>query len=350
MPKESAESSEHMGPMPKKVDLKVKHVVLVLSGKGGVGKTTVAVNLAVALATHGYRTGLLDLDIHGPDVPKMLGLEGAKLVAYEKAGIEPVRARENLSVVSMEFLLESPSSAVIWRGPMKMGAIRQFLEDVHWGDLDFLVVDLPPGTGDEVLTIAQIAPHISGVVVVTTPQEVSILDITKAVHFDRFQQRPRYPRPGDHREHERPDLSSLRKDDRPVRVGRGETGCSKAQRPVPGLDPPGPGDEQGRRRGEALYPRIGEGRRASSRKGKALRDHGKPGENCRGRYEGTITIAKNPGISRATGCLSIAIAREEPCPRAPGSAPLPGPASPSHAGVSARCCTRDNASRRLRSP
>lgn len=183
MPKESAESSEHMGPMPKKVDLKVKHVVLVLSGKGGVGKTTVAVNLAVALATHGYRTGLLDLDIHGPDVPKMLGLEGAKLVAYEKAGIEPVRARENLSVVSMEFLLESPSSAVIWRGPMKMGAIRQFLEDVHWGDLDFLVVDLPPGTGDEVLTIAQIAPHISGVVVVTTPQEVSILDITKAVHF-----------------------------------------------------------------------------------------------------------------------------------------------------------------------
>lgn len=183
MPAEPPDPSEHTGPMPKKVDLKVKHVVLVLSGKGGVGKTTVAVNLAVALATHGYNTGLLDLDIHGPDVPKMLGLEGAKLVAYEKAGIEPVKAREHLSVVSMEFLLESPSSAVIWRGPMKMGAIRQFLEDVHWGDLDFLVVDLPPGTGDEVLTIAQIAPHISGVVIVTTPQEVSILDITKAVHF-----------------------------------------------------------------------------------------------------------------------------------------------------------------------
>jgi len=179
------EPSEPAGPMPEKVDLKVKHVVLVLSGKGGVGKTTIAVNLAVALATHGYRTGLLDLDIHGPDVPKMLGLEGARLVAYEKAGIEPVKAGENLTVVSMEFLLESPSSAVIWRGPMKMGAIRQFLEDVHWGDLDFLVVDLPPGTGDEVLTIAQIAPHIAGVVVVTTPQEVSILDIKKAVHFAR---------------------------------------------------------------------------------------------------------------------------------------------------------------------
>ncbi len=183
MPQDPPEPSEPSMPMPKKVDLKVKHVVLVLSGKGGVGKTTIAVNLAVALATHGYRTGILDLDIHGPDVPKMLGLEGAKLVAYPGTGIEPVKSRENLSVVSMEFLLESPSSAVIWRGPMKMGAIRQFLEDVHWGDLDFLVVDLPPGTGDEVLTIAQLAPRISGVVVVTTPQEVSILDIRKAVHF-----------------------------------------------------------------------------------------------------------------------------------------------------------------------
>jgi ATP-binding protein involved in chromosome partitioning len=177
------EPSEPSAPMPDKVNLKVKHVVLVLSGKGGVGKTTIAVNLAVALATHGYKTGLLDLDIHGPDVPKMLGLEGARMVAYPGTGIEPVKSRENLSVVSMEFLLDSPSSAVIWRGPMKMGAIHQFLEDVRWGDLDFLVVDLPPGTGDEALTIAQIAPRISGVVIVTTPQEVSILDITKAVHF-----------------------------------------------------------------------------------------------------------------------------------------------------------------------
>jgi ATP-binding protein involved in chromosome partitioning len=177
------EQSEPSAPMPQKVDLKVKHVVLVLSGKGGVGKTTIAVNLAVALATHGYKTGLLDLDIHGPNVPKMLGLEGAKLVAYEGSGIEPVKSRENLSVVSMEFLLDSPSSAVIWRGPMKMGAVRQFLEDVHWGDLDFLVVDLPPGTGDEVLSIAQLAPRIAGVVVVTTPQEVSVMDIRKAVHF-----------------------------------------------------------------------------------------------------------------------------------------------------------------------
>jgi ATP-binding protein involved in chromosome partitioning len=177
------EQSEPSAPMPQKVDLKVKHVVLVLSGKGGVGKTTIAVNLAVALATHGYKTGLLDLDIHGPNVPKMLGLEGAKLVAYEGSGIEPVKSRENLTVVSMEFLLDSPSSAVIWRGPMKMGAVRQFLEDVHWGDLDFLVVDLPPGTGDEVLSIAQLAPRIAGVVVVTTPQEVSVMDIRKAVHF-----------------------------------------------------------------------------------------------------------------------------------------------------------------------
>lgn len=168
---------------PKKAKVSADHVVLVLSGKGGVGKSTVAANLAIALANHGHSTGLLDLDIHGPDIPKMLGIEEKKLVSYVKNKIEPVQYSPNLKVVSMAFLLPERSAPVIWRGPMKMAAIRQFLEDVDWGHLDFLVVDLPPGTGDEVLTIAQIAPNIEGAVVVTTPQEVAILDISKAVRF-----------------------------------------------------------------------------------------------------------------------------------------------------------------------
>ncbi|MDG6257935.1 MAG: Mrp/NBP35 family ATP-binding protein [Methanomicrobiaceae archaeon] len=168
---------------PENVDISVQHVVLVLSGKGGVGKSTVAANLALAFSNHGYQTGLLDLDIHGPDIPKMLGIEEAHLASYDQKHIEPVQVTGTLGVVSMAFLLPEKSTPVIWRGPMKMGAIRQFLEDVNWGDLDYLVVDLPPGTGDEALTIAQLAPNIAGVVVVTTPQEVAILDISKAVRF-----------------------------------------------------------------------------------------------------------------------------------------------------------------------
>jgi ATP-binding protein involved in chromosome partitioning len=167
---------------PKKAEISVKHVILVLSGKGGVGKTTIAVNLAMALASHGYQTGLMDLDIHGPDVAKMLGIEGRKLESLQMK-IEPFRITGNLSVVSMAFLLPESSTPIIWRGPMKMSVIEQFLEDVNWGDLDFLVVDLPPGTGDEALSIIQLAPHIRGAVIVTTPQEVSVLDVSKAVRF-----------------------------------------------------------------------------------------------------------------------------------------------------------------------
>ncbi|MDD1679504.1 MAG: Mrp/NBP35 family ATP-binding protein [Methanomicrobiales archaeon] len=166
----------------KKADISVKHVILVLSGKGGVGKTTIAVNLAMALSSHGYQTGLIDLDIHGPDVAKMLGIEGAKLESMDMK-IEPFRITGNLGVISMAFLLPESSTPVIWRGPMKMSVIEQFLEDVNWGDLDFLVVDLPPGTGDEALSIIQLAPNIRGAVIVTTPQEVSVLDVTKAVRF-----------------------------------------------------------------------------------------------------------------------------------------------------------------------
>lgn len=162
---------------------KIKNMLVVMSGKGGVGKTTVAVNLASALAQEGKQVGIMDMDIHGPNVPKMLGLEGAQLISDEN-GIVPIKVKENLKVISMAFLLSNPDSPVIWRGPMKMHAINQFLGDVHWGDLDYLIVDLPPGTGDEPLSIAQQIPGAEAVIV-TTPQDVALLDSRKAVNFAR---------------------------------------------------------------------------------------------------------------------------------------------------------------------
>ncbi len=168
--------------LPPKAEIDVDHVILVLSGKGGVGKSTVAVNLSFALSAHGYSVGLLDLDIHGPNIPKMLGLEGHHLTTLGKM-IQPVRVTGNLAVVSMAFLLPDRSTPVIWRGPMKMSAISQFLSEVDWGHLDFLVVDLPPGTGDEALSIVQLAPNVRGAVIVTTPQEVATMDAMKAVKF-----------------------------------------------------------------------------------------------------------------------------------------------------------------------
>ena len=168
--------------LPKKADIDVKHVILVLSGKGGVGKSTVSVNLAFSLAAHGYRTGLMDLDIHGPNLPKMLGIEQQRLTTLGNM-IEPIRVTGNLAVVSMGFLLPDISTPVIWRGPMKMSAISQFLSEVDWGQLDFLVVDLPPGTGDEALSIIQLAPNVRGAVIVTTPQDVATMDALKAAKF-----------------------------------------------------------------------------------------------------------------------------------------------------------------------
>jgi len=167
----------------KKVDMNVKYVILVLSGKGGVGKSTVSTNLAMALSNKGYTTGIADMDIHGPNIPKMLGIEAEKLTSFDGKKISPVKITGNLSVVSMAFLLPEKTSPVIWRGPMKNTAIKQFLEDTDWGELDFLVVDLPPGTGDEALAVAQLAPNIAGAVIVTTPQEVAILDSSKSVKF-----------------------------------------------------------------------------------------------------------------------------------------------------------------------
>ena len=168
--------------LPPRAEIDVKHVILVLSGKGGVGKSTVAVNLAYALANHGRSVGLLDLDFHGPSIPKMLGLDDRR-PGVQNHTIEPVHVTGNLSVMSMGFLLSEPSAPVIWRGPVKMGVIRQFLVDVNWGSLDYLVVDLPPGTGDEALTIAQLAPNLRGAVIVTTPQDVAVIDAVKAVKF-----------------------------------------------------------------------------------------------------------------------------------------------------------------------
>ena len=160
----------------------IKQKILVLSGKGGVGKSTVAANLAVLLAEQGHRVGLLDVDIHGPSIPKLLHLEGHLLQGTGEA-IRPVAYSANLAVVSMGFLLRSPDEAVIWRGPLKMGAIRQFLRDVAWGELDYLIVDSPPGTGDEPLSICQLLGDANGAVVVTTPQDVAISDVRRCVAF-----------------------------------------------------------------------------------------------------------------------------------------------------------------------
>jgi len=168
--------------LPPKAAIDVKHVIMVLSGKGGVGKSTVSVNLAYALSAHGKKVGLLDLDMHGPNIPKMLGIEDHKLGVMDDH-IEPVHVTGNLSVISMAFLLPDTSTPIIWRGPMKMAAIQQFLSEVNWGPLDYLVVDLPPGTGDEALTIAQLAPNVRGAVVVTTPQDVATMDARKSAKF-----------------------------------------------------------------------------------------------------------------------------------------------------------------------
>ncbi len=177
-------SSAKSGPagLPPKAKIDVKHVIMVLSGKGGVGKSTVSVNLAYALSNHGKNVGLLDLDFHGPNIPKMLGIEDERPSVLAKS-IEPVHVTGKLAVMSMAFLLPDTTTPVIWRGPMKMGAIQQFLAEVNWGSLDYLVVDLPPGTGDEALTIAQLAPNVRGAVIVTTPQDVATMDAVKAAKF-----------------------------------------------------------------------------------------------------------------------------------------------------------------------
>jgi len=160
---------------------KIKNKLIVLSGKGGVGKTSVSVNLAIALANKGFNVGVMDVDLHGPDVPRMLGLKGM-LGMSKNNKLDPMKYSNNLKVVSIESLIASKDDAIIWRGPLKYSAIRQFIGEVEWGELDFLIIDSPPGTGDEPLTVAQIISDAKAIIV-TTPQEVSLADVRKSINF-----------------------------------------------------------------------------------------------------------------------------------------------------------------------
>ena len=157
---------------------------MIMSGKGGVGKSSVATNLAVTLAMEGYTVGLVDADIHGPNIPKMLGIEDERPSVSEQ-GLAPVSSAYGLKVMSIGFFLQSKDDAIVWRGPLKHNLIKQFLGDVHWGELDFLIVDLPPGTGDEALSVAHLIKGVAGALIVTTPQDVALLDSRKAVTFAR---------------------------------------------------------------------------------------------------------------------------------------------------------------------
>lgn len=172
---------------------RIENTLMILSGKGGVGKSTVAVNIAAALAASDKSVGLLDIDIHGPSVPTLLKLEGRKATAMSERGLVPVNFNDNLKVMSIEFVIHDEAQmedAVIWRGPMKHRMIRQFISEVNWGDLDFLIVDAPPGTGDEPLSICQMAPPRSQAIIVTTPQTVAIKDVRKSIKFCKSLEMP----------------------------------------------------------------------------------------------------------------------------------------------------------------
>jgi len=164
----------------------VRHKLLVLSGKGGVGKSTVAASIAVALSLKGKKIGLMDIDVHGPSIPKILGLEGAPLMAAEE-GLFPIRYSNGLDVISIGFFLPDQDNPVIWRAPLKHSMIRQFLTEVKWGELDYLVIDCPPGTGDEPLSVVHLLEkeQVDGAVVVTTPQDVALTDVRKSITFCR---------------------------------------------------------------------------------------------------------------------------------------------------------------------
>ena len=162
----------------------IKNKIVVLSGKGGVGKSTVAANVAVALASEGRAVGLLDVDVHGPSIPRVLGLSAEK-TRVEEGNLVPVLWENNLKVMSLGFLLPDDNEAVIWRGPVKMGLIKQFVEEVDWGELDYLIVDCPPGTGDEPLSVLQVLGNDAKVLIVTTPQGVAVDDVRRSVTFCR---------------------------------------------------------------------------------------------------------------------------------------------------------------------
>lgn len=165
----------------KKALARIRHKFLVMSGKGGVGKTSVSVNLAMALAEKGFKVGIMDVDVHGPDVPRMLGLSGVKVDSTGDK-LDPLYYSDNLSAISIEGIMPDADTAVIWRGPLKHAAITQFISEVNWGDLDYLIIDSPPGTGDEPMSVAQTVPE-AHAIVVTTPQEVALMDVRKSINF-----------------------------------------------------------------------------------------------------------------------------------------------------------------------
>jgi Mrp family chromosome partitioning ATPase len=162
---------------------RIKNKFVVMSGKGGVGKTSTAVNIAITLANRGFQVGIMDVDLHGPDVPRMLGLSGMPDLNSNRK-LNPMRYSDHLVAISMESFLPERDDAIIWRGPLKFSAIRQFIADVEWGELDFLIIDSPPGTGDEPLTVAQQIQDAKAVIV-TTPQEVALADVRKSINFCR---------------------------------------------------------------------------------------------------------------------------------------------------------------------
>jgi len=165
---------------------KIKNKVIILSGKGGVGKSTVSVNVALGLAKNGYKVGILDVDIHGPSIAKMLGIEGKKLLITESQKFPaPIKVNDNLFAMSIANLIPNPDEPIIWRGPIKIGVIKQFMQDIIWPELDFLIIDSPPGTGDEPLSVVQTLNKVDGSIIVSTPQDIALLDARKTIKFSQ---------------------------------------------------------------------------------------------------------------------------------------------------------------------
>lgn len=165
---------------------RIKHKLIVISGKGGVGKSTVAVNVAFGLAALGKKVGILDVDIHGPSIAKMLGIEGRRLKVTKEGELPaPIQVTENLCALTIATLIDNPDEPIIWRGPLKIGAIKQFLQDIQWPELDYLIIDSPPGTGDEPLSVVQTLKKVDGSLIVSTPQDISLLDARKTIKFSQ---------------------------------------------------------------------------------------------------------------------------------------------------------------------
>lgn len=165
---------------------RIKYKLIVISGKGGVGKSTVAVNVAYGLAAQGNKVGILDVDIHGPSIAKMLGIEGEKLKIKAKGEFpEPIKVTDNLYALTIATLVDSPDDPIIWRGPIKISVIKQFMQDIQWPELDYLIVDSPPGTGDEPLSVVQTLKKVDGSIIVSTPQDIALLDARKTIKFSQ---------------------------------------------------------------------------------------------------------------------------------------------------------------------